>query len=864
MKAKKYTNSSWTEGDYAKEYSTATDTYTTLPAEFQTSGADVENYEVFGETVENLWDIDTWNGVTAQRGTIERIGNSFKLTATENDAYSKTYANSDYAYEVTPNEQYTLSWNIDNPEIYGTIFVFTGENDGSTILVTVVSSVKSITFTIPNNHHFLSFRIGVSYPGTSITYSNIMLTKGSTVPTRYVPYGTPDGVGEETENLFNISEYAIGGTTFPGKMLTLEPNTAYTMSSDAPTYNNGALIVLMAVGESATTANNGVYNGHPITKTTDANGNIYVGLRDNGSGYDLSTYKTMLVKGSTAPTTFIPYGYKIPILLNITKTGYSAASGTIEQGRYSTDQGSEITAIADTARIRLSSYVSVSYNDTLVIDASIRTNISCSIIFTDVNNVVVGSSAWVSLPYTRTINYENVKKCYVVFRKADDSAISPSDVGTVSVTYKPVNSSNYDLFIGDSKLGAEEYVDYATQKLYKLKEVHKDTVTIDGVVWDILGYDHDEVYDGEGNLAQHSVTIQTHDCIAGLQFDTREALFAFPNGLTAGTYHFTVSQSLYSGDVGKAMQFTLQNDILTDGIIVLGNAYNATMVNSTLSVYASTTSTTASETATIIEGNGGTDLGSVSNAISGNTNSIQRALVGNNNYHQSAIRQYLNSDGAAGSYWTPQNKWDRSPSWNASQAGFLNGYSANFKSAIGTSKKVTALNNITDGGGTEITNEKVFLLSKTEAYCGGSEGTAYSYYSDYSSLSGAGGDADSNRIKTFNGTAAYWYLRSPYAERAQYESDISNAGAGHTSMAMNANGISPAVCIPLDNINNDPYLQSLFLKPTDPPLPFPTLTTYLGENSIDVDTTVQPEKVVLTVAAWREKEGKEYNGGSWS
>ena len=57
----------------------------------------------------------------------------------------------------------------------------------------------------------------------------------------------------------------------------------------------------------------------------------------------------------------------------------------------------------------------------------------------------------------------------------------------------------------------------------------------------------------------------------------------------------------------------------------------------------------------------------------------------------------------------------------------------------------------------------------------------------------------------------------------------------------------------------DPYLQ-----PIDPPAPFPTLTTYLGENSIDIDTTVQPEKVVLTVAAWREIEAKKYANGSWT
>ncbi|MBQ1569559.1 MAG: hypothetical protein IIZ78_00440 [Clostridiales bacterium] len=401
-----------------------------------------------------------------------------------------------------------------------------------------------------------------------------------------------------------------------------------------------------------------------------------------------------------------------------------------------------------------------------------------------------------------------------------------------------VNDTPTPIYIGESKLGSDEYVDYQDRKIYKLKEVHEDTVTIDGVVWDILGYDHDEVYDGEGNLAQHSVTIQTHDCIAELQFDAREALFAFPNGASAGTYHFTVSQQQwYSGDVGKTMQFTLLNDIPANGVIVLGNGYNATMIGSTISIYASPSATTANETATISEGSGGTDLGSVGNAISGDTNSIQRALLGNNTYHQSAIRQYLNSDGTAGTYWMPQNKWDRPPSWRANQAGFLNAYSANFKSAIGTTKKVTALNTVTDGGGTETTNEKVFLLSETEAYCGGSEGTAYSYYANYSDLSEAGIGEDSNRIKTYNGAATYWWFRCPNISNPINIYIIDSLGKRLNSSTDGDHGISPAVCIPLDNINNDSYLQSLFLKPVDPPAPLPAITAS-GENTITSTETL--------------------------
>lgn len=54
------------------------------------------------------------------------------------------------------------------------------------------------------------------------------------------------------------------------------------------------------------------------------------------------------------------------------------------------------------------------------------------------------------------------------------------------------------------------------------------------------------------------------------------------------------------------------------------------------------------------------------------------------------------------------------------------------------------------------------------------------------------------------------------------------------------------------------------LTPTDPPEPFPTLTAYLGENCIDVDTTVAPEKVVLEYKGWKGVgEPQIYDGGEW-
>lgn len=387
-------------------------------------------------------------------------------------------------------------------------------------------------------------------------------------------------------------------------------------------------------------------------------------------------------------------------------------------------------------------------------------------------------------------------------------------------------------------------MDSESGKLYNLKEVHQDTVTIDGVVWDIIGYDHDEVYKSDNTLAQHSVTIQTHECVSELQFDSKEAMFAFDEGLAAGAYHFTVgAQPWFSDDVGKTVQFTLTSDIPAGGQIVFGNAYNATMIGATISVYAGPTATTAAENATLSEGTDGTDLGTLSSATSGAMNSVQRGFLGKNNYNESAIRQYLNSDKAAGSVWTPQTKWDRAPSWAASTAGFLYRMDPEFISVIGKVKKRTAKNTVSDGGGYIDTEEKIFLLSRTEVYAGSNnsvdEGGPYRYFSEFSDLSSAGTGADSNRTKYRNNVAKYWWLRSPYTANAYTPFSTLPSGTVnyHYISATDVFGVAPACCIVLDDINTNPYLQSLFLKPTDPPVPLPAITAS-GETTITTTETL--------------------------
>lgn len=339
----------------------------------------------------------------------------------------------------------------------------------------------------------------------------------------------------------------------------------------------------------------------------------------------------------------------------------------------------------------------------------------------------------------------------------------------------PVLLATYGITITGSPIAGDEVI------------VHETTAEI---AFDIVGIDQDTPADS--NFI-HSMTLMAHAVYINAAFDAKEALFAFDDGLEAGTYHFTIDQHPWvAGDVGKVVQFTLTNDIPAGGQLVVNNAYNATMIGATISAFSGGASVTAAETVTMTEGSDGTDLGSVANTLTGTTtNSIQRVLLGSNNWSQSAARQYLNSDKAAGAYWTPKTKWDRPPGYVATTAGFLKGLDADFVSVLGKVVKTTSQNTVTDGGSGIQSEELVFLPSRSEIYgsaeiTGVNEGAIYDYYKNAT---------DADRIK-YQGTAARnWFLRTPYASGASHARFVSSSGVLNNYYAYNASGLVPACCI---------------------------------------------------------------------
>ena len=288
---------------------------------------------------------------------------------------------------------------------------------------------------------------------------------------------------------------------------------------------------------------------------------------------------------------------------------------------------------------------------------------------------------------------------------------------------------------------------------------------------------------------EHSVTLGMHYALEGTPFDATEALYHAPEELAAGTYHFALPsgyEESYGG--GKSIMFTLTQNVPKDGVILFPWGYQVQVLATKVSTYASQSAATPIETVSVSEGTDGTDLGTA-NGTTAHMNHIQRARYGSNRWKESSIRAWLNSEKAAGSWWTPQTEFDRPPTYT-SRAGFLKGLSADFLAILGEADHIAALNTATDGGGSETTRDRMFLLSSTEVGLGKengiAEGVTYPFYE---------GATNADRIKTRNGAAVWWWLRGPVAWGAYVVRSVNTGGELSSSNAYNGYSVAAACVI---------------------------------------------------------------------
>ena len=165
-----------------------------------------------------------------------------------------------------------------------------------------------------------------------------------------------------------------------------------------------------------------------------------------------------------------------------------------------------------------------------------------------------------------------------------------------------------------------------------------------------------------------------------------------------------------------------------------------------------------------------------------------------NDYANSTIHSYLNST-------------------------FLNLFESNIKNAIkqvklpyrkgsGTSTTVTS--------GSNGLSAKIFLLSATEtsfsfSYMPSGEGAELAYFKGC-----ADNSSDSKRVAKLNGSAAYWWLRSPYCGNSNFALYVNSNGDWGRSNCSNSYGIRPALILPSSLLVSDDGTVSTNTAPSTP------------------------------------------------
>ena len=292
---------------------------------------------------------------------------------------------------------------------------------------------------------------------------------------QYQIYGADGGVGEPTENLINV--FATDSTNgfinnamllsngkiytpsynFVSEYFPISENTVYTYftggrlggSQSVCFYDDNKAYISGVTLNSATTIS---FKTPPNTR--------YIRVTVMRSSSDLESYKkATLTLGDTAPTFFIPYGYKLDMAIG----GNILQSSEIEWGGWQAAGETIPSKIVNPARCRSKNMYSISGEKIFYDFKSLNVNIA----FVNSNERSLGGTGFKTGVGSVDVPANAVKCLFIIANTDTNAGITPTQVIAAGI-WASVDATITPIYIGNNLLDNNEYIDYQAGKVYRM------------------------------------------------------------------------------------------------------------------------------------------------------------------------------------------------------------------------------------------------------------------------------------------------------------------------------------------------------------------------------------------------------------
>lgn len=320
---------------------------------------------------------------------------------------------------------------------------------------------------------------------------------------QYQIWGNTGGVGEPTENLYDKNDDSmnfigyVNNTTYTvvkssvgsfSIIIPVEPNTTYTVVKPATSrFRVGLFTSYPYLGDVATAIcgdrnGNGADYGTSLTFTTSNNTSyILVFIRnydDPQTTNEQMKNSTMVLKGSTIPEFYIPFGYQLD--MSLTSVNLFDYRNYVD-GYYISSSGVETEASHDpiykATWLNRSDYISILPGESYTMSThhqNMNATQTVAIAWYDENKIFILRDSTLipkknagSYSFTATAP-QNARFAIFNFFTDDVQGVMFIPGTTPPDKYQPYSDTTTPIYIGDEPLDKDEYVDYTTQKVYRM------------------------------------------------------------------------------------------------------------------------------------------------------------------------------------------------------------------------------------------------------------------------------------------------------------------------------------------------------------------------------------------------------------